>query len=607
MDRAEIDINGDGTKFFGKANVINCKKVEGQENVFHLVTEHVLERPFQCAAKPGQFYLLRSVPSSVQLDRPVSVYSCKEELLTDGKRKITVEFLILQKGSGTKELCSLKSTDKCELIGPLGNTFNEFYDSAKGKICIIGGGIGVAPVANFASSLKAKSYDFYASFKSGSYGTENVSPENLFITTDDGSQGIPGMLSAALDEKKLAERKYAAVFACGPLPMLKYVKEICLKADIPCFVSMENKMACGVGACLCCTISTKEGNKRVCKDGPVFNADIISFEPFVNEATKPAEKKVPLKTEDLVNLEVELCGIKFKNPVIAASGTFAYGQNYRGYFDVNKLGGICSKGLTLEARNGNPGERVVETAGGHINSIGLENPGVKEFIKSYLPEMLKLDTVAIANLAGSSVEAYVEAAALLNKTQIPMVELNISCPNVKAGAMAFGMDEEAAFEVVSAVKRVLHKPLMVKLTPNAPDVVKIALACIKGGADAISLVNTFQAIAIDVEKGAPVFANIKAGLCGPAIKPIALRMIYDLVAAINKLPAEKRVPVVGLGGISSWKDAAEFIMAGASAIEVGSATFTNPLTMIEIIDDLKKFMTRKGYKSISDFKGIAQR
>ena len=607
MDRAEIDISGNGTKFFGKAEIISCKKVEGQDNVFHLVTEHILERSAQVSAKPGQFYLLRAVPSSVQLDRPISVYSCSEKLLEDGKRKVRVEFLILKKGIGTQELCSLKAGNKCELIGPLGNTFNEFYNSEKEKICIIGGGIGVAPVANFASSLKAKSYDFYASFKSGFYGTENIKAQNLFITTDDGSFGIHGMLSAAIDAEKLIGRKYSAVYACGPLPMLRYIKEICQKANIPCYISMENKMACGVGACLCCTIFTSQGNKRVCKDGPVFNADIISFEPFVNDAVKPAQKRSALLSDEEVNLEVEICGIKFKNPVIAASGTFAYGQNYRDYFDVNKLGGICSKGLTLEARKGNPGERVVETAGGHINSIGLENPGTAEFIKSYLPQMLKLNTVTIANLAGGSIDSYVEAASLLDKTEVPMIELNISCPNVKAGAMAFGMHPDAAFEVVSAVKKVLHKPLMVKLTPNAPDVVEIALACINAGCDAISLVNTFQALAIDVEKGTPVFANIKAGLCGPAIKPIALRMVYDVVNAINKLPLEKRVPVIGLGGISNWKDAAEFIMAGASAVEVGSATFSNPLAMVEIIDDLKKFMKRKGYKSISDFRGIAQR
>ena len=288
------------------------------------------------------------------------------------------------------------------------------------------------------------------------------------------------------------------------------------------------------------------------------------------------------------DLSVEIAGIKFKNPVIAASGTFGFGQNYRGFFDVSRLGGISSKGLTLAPKGGNSGERVIEVSSGDINSIGLENPGVPHFIQNELPEMLKLDTVSIANLAGHDLDSYIKGAELLDKTPVPAIELNISCPNVKAGGMAWGINPEAAFTCVSAVRKATSKPLIVKLSPNAPDLVSVALACIKAGANALSLINTIQAVAIDIESGRPVFDNIKAGLCGPAVKPIALRMVYDVVKAVNSLPKEQQIPVIGLGGISKWQDAVEFIMAGASAIQVGTATFSNPKTMIEIIEDTRK-------------------
>jgi len=241
-----------------------------------------------------------------------------------------------------------------------------------------------------------------------------------------------------------------------------------------------------------------------------------------------------------------------------------------------------------------------------VTSIGLENPGVPHFIEYELPEMLKLKPVSIANLAGGDLESYVKGAELLEKSDVPVIELNISCPNVKAGGMAFGLECTAANTVVSAVRKVTKKPLIVKLSPNAPDVVGVALACVKAGADALSLVNTVQAISIDIEKAKPVFANIRAGYCGPAIKPLALRMVYDVVEAMNKLPAEQRVPVIGIGGIQCWQDAVEYIMAGAAAVEVGTATFSNPNVMIEIIDGISLFMKRKGFSTVAEMCGLAQ-
>lgn len=590
MDKPEIDKDGNGLLFSGNAKVTECKQIHS--NVFLLETELELERKTQVSPLPGQFYLIKSARSNVQFGRPISVYHAERKSDTI----LRAQFLILQKGEGTVELCHLFKNDLVELSGPLGNSF----EKTDGKLCLCGGGIGVAPVANFASSLPSKSYDFYASFKSGSYGLENIEPEKLVITTDDGSVGIHGMVTAALTSDTIKKEGYSAIYACGPTPMLAYIQKIAKEAGVKCFLSIEKKMLCGAGACLGCTVRTKEGNRRVCKDGPVFNAEILEFE-------KPSfTKRNPLPQDIEPDLSVEIAGIKFKNPVIAASGTFGFGQNYRGFFDVSKLGGISSKGLTLDPKGGNSGERVIEVSSGDINSIGLENPGVPHFIQNELPEMLKLDTVSIANLAGHDLDSYVKGAELLNKTPVPAIELNISCPNVKAGGMAWGINPEAAFTCVSAVRKVTSKPLIVKLSPNAPDLVSVALSCIKAGANTLSLINTIQAVAIDIESGHPVFDNIKAGLCGPAVKPIALRMVYDVVKAVNSLPKEQQIPVIGLGGISKWQDAVEFIMAGAAAVQVGTATFSNPKTMIEIIEGLKKFMQSHGYKKIDDLRGIAQ-
>jgi dihydroorotate dehydrogenase (NAD+) catalytic subunit len=299
------------------------------------------------------------------------------------------------------------------------------------------------------------------------------------------------------------------------------------------------------------------------------------------------------------DLSVTIAGLRFQNPVIAASGTFGYGREYAGIIDVSHLGGICTKGLTMNPRAGNTGIRLWETPSGMLNSIGLENPGIPAFIENELPYLQKLGPVIIANLSGSTVEEYVEGAALLNTSSINMVELNMSCPNVKAGGMAYGLDPEAAASVTASVRRALsNKPLMVKLSPNAPDITAVARACINAGADALSLVNTFKAMAIDIHQRKPVFENISAGLSGPAIKPIALRMVWDLYRELKQVGAT--VPIIGMGGIASTDDALEFLMAGATAIQVGSATFVHPATMIEIIEGISDYMRRFNITHVID-------
>lgn len=295
--------------------------------------------------------------------------------------------------------------------------------------------------------------------------------------------------------------------------------------------------------------------------------------------------------------KVNICGIEFKNPVIAASGTFGFGREYDEYFPIEKLGGISSKGLTLEERHGNKGVRIYETPAGLMNSIGLQNPGVQGFIDNELAFMEEKDTVILANLGGSTIEDYIEGARLLNKTNIDFIELNISCPNVKIGGMAFGIKCESAFEVVKACKEVTRKPMIVKLSPNAEDIKDMAATCVEAGADALSLVNTFNALAIDIHQRKAVFNNVTAGLSGPAIKPIALRMVYEVCKTVD-------VPVIGIGGITSAEDAIEFIMAGASAVQVGSANFIKPDISLDIINGIEDFMTKEGVKSLEEIRGI---
>lgn len=296
-------------------------------------------------------------------------------------------------------------------------------------------------------------------------------------------------------------------------------------------------------------------------------------------------------------LAVNFAGVAFKNPVVMASGTFGFGREYNELFPIEKLGGISSKGLTLHARSGNEGIRIWETPSGIMNSVGLENPGVEGFIQKDLDWVNSLDLVNLVNVGGHSIEDYIEAVERLNKEQLDILELNISCPNVKQGGMNFGVKTDMAQEVVRTIRQVCKHKMVVKLSPNAENIVDLAKACEAEGADGISLVNTFLAFAIDIKKKQPVFQNGYAGLSGPAIKPIALRMVHQVSKAVQ-------IPVMGMGGISTWQDAVEFIMAGASVIQVGTATFMKPDKALDIIDGLEQYCADNGLSNIAQIRGI---
>lgn len=299
----------------------------------------------------------------------------------------------------------------------------------------------------------------------------------------------------------------------------------------------------------------------------------------------------------MADLITKAMGIEFKNPVLTASGTFGFGEEFSEIYDLSLLGGICSKGLTLNPRSGNTGIRLWETSMGLINSIGLQNPGVDSFLIDELPRMKDYNTVIIANLGGHCEEDYFEGIYKLNDSLVDLIELNISCPNVKTGGMAFGVKSSVAYDIVSKVKKICKKPLMVKLSPNAENISEMAIACEAAGADGLSLINTIQAMAIDIKKRKAVFDNVYAGLSGPCVKPIALRMVHEAAKSV-------KIPICGLGGIMSAEDVIEFIMVGATLVQIGTANFIKPDVAVDIINDLSEYMDKEGIRTLDEIRGI---
>lgn len=303
-------------------------------------------------------------------------------------------------------------------------------------------------------------------------------------------------------------------------------------------------------------------------------------------------------------LKVNFLGVEFDNPILTSSGCFGFGLEYKDYFNPNELGGIVLKGLTLEPRTGNMGPRIAETPSGILNCVGLENPGIDIFEKEIIPKLKKegVTTNLIANINGSTVEQYVEIAKRVNEIEeIALVELNISCPNVKDGGMAFGANPEVAGRTTREVKKVLtKKPLIVKLSPNVTNIVEIAKIVEANGADAISMINTLLGMRIDIKTGKPILGNIMGGMSGPAVRPIAVRMVYQVAQNVN-------IPIVGMGGINSWEDAIEFIMAGATMVSIGTGIFPNPMLPIEVKEGLEKYVEENNLENLQDIRGIAFR
>lgn len=295
------------------------------------------------------------------------------------------------------------------------------------------------------------------------------------------------------------------------------------------------------------------------------------------------------------NLKVNIAGVEFKNPIITASGTFGFGKEYGEFYPLSALGGICTKGLTLKKREGNPPPRVAETYGGMLNSVGLQNPGIEHYLAEDDVRLAKEDVVVIANIAGSTLEDYIAIGERINDSHADMVELNISCPNVKQGGMAFGVLPKNVEEVTRAVKNVCKKPVVTKLSPNVSCIADNARAAEAGGADAVSLINTLSGMAVNYKTRRPILANNNGGMSGPCVKPVALKMVWECYNAV-------KIPIIGLGGITAYTDVLEFMICGARAVQVGTANFTDPTAAYDIAKDLERYVEENGM-DINDLVG----
>ena len=298
----------------------------------------------------------------------------------------------------------------------------------------------------------------------------------------------------------------------------------------------------------------------------------------------------------MADLSVKVAGVEFSNPLIAASGTFGFGMEYGEFYPLSVLGGISCKGITLKRRDGNPPPRIAETPSGMLNAVGLQNPGVDVFLKEDLPWLKKQNTVIIANIAGNTIEEYCEMAEKLSETDVDMIELNISCPNVKHGGVQFGTSCESVGNITAEVRKHCKKPLIIKLSPNVTDIASIAQSAEANGADAISMINTLTGMRIDINSRRPIIHNNTGGMSGPAVFPIAVRMVWQVANAV-------KLPIIGMGGISTWEDAVEMLIAGATALQIGTVLFSDPYAPIKISEGLNAFLDKNGIKSVTELTG----
>ena len=301
----------------------------------------------------------------------------------------------------------------------------------------------------------------------------------------------------------------------------------------------------------------------------------------------------------MADLTVNIAGVEFKNPVITASGTFGFGREYSEFYPLKEIGGLSCKGITLKPRVGNPPPRIAETPSGILNAVGLQNPGVDYFIERDLPWLKEQETVVIANIAGNTPEEYAQMAEKLSESSVDMIEMNISCPNVKHGGVQFGTSCQSVGAITREVRAHCKKPLMVKLSPNVSDIAEIARAAESEGADALSLINTLTGMRIDINTRRPIIRNNTGGLSGPAVFPVAVRMVWQTAGAV-------KIPVVGMGGISTWRDAVEMMLAGASAIQVGTALFSDPYAPLKIKEGLNRYLDDQGIASVTELAGMVK-
>ncbi len=597
-----------------------------------------VERPQGIDIKPGQFCEIQ-IPG-FYLRRPISICDFSDE-------SITMIYKVM--GKGTEKLTGIKggedvffrrnsdmvTGETLNLITGLGNGFN--LPSTDCTPILIGGGVGIPPLYALAKKLLANGFKPRVFLGFNQVREVFLVDEfrelgiDVAVSTVDGRAGTQGTVITLLEEAfgSTEDLNDKYLYACGPLPMLRALYAFAQKRNIDGQMSLEERMGCGFGACVGCTIQTHSGPKKICTDGPVFNLAELDWQDVIsdqNTATTSAQSssgsthndlsiktlsteqssnvraKTPTRLKELSKhcLKTSLCGIELSNPVIPASGTFGFGYEFAKYFDLNILGSMSLKGTTISPRFGNPTPRIAEYNYGLLNAVGLQNPGVDEVIANEIPKLQEyFYKPAIANISGFSIEDYVSTAQKFDREpSIGWLEINISCPNVHAGGMSFGTSCESAASIVREIKVACRKPLIVKLSPNVTDIVAIAASCAEAGADAICLINTLLGMRLDLKRRRPIIANRTGGVSGPGVFPVALRMVYDVYKAL-------RMPVVGVGGISSAYDVIEMMMAGACAVQIGSANLVDPLACPKIIADLPEVMHELNIDKLTDIIGAA--
>lgn len=562
-------------------------EITGIERLTSNVFEMTLRGDCSAFRMPGQFVEI-SVPG-LYLRRPISV--CDIE----GNR-LTLVFKTV--GKGTEAMAKMAPGMQLDLLTGLGKGF----DTSRCKECALlaGGGVGVPPLYLLARKLlkEGKRVKVALGFNTADeifYADKfRELGADVAIATVDGSFGVKGFVTDAIALPEMQGRDFW--YACGPLPMLSALGRTldCGRGE----VSMEERMGCGFGACMGCTIETPWGPKRVCKDGPVFDA--VMMKEFKGNGAIPPALPRDRELDGEPSVATELCGITLKNPIVPASGTFGFGKEFSEIYDLDNLGGISIKGTTLHPRIGNPTPRIAETPDGMINSVGLQNPGADTVYSEEVPELRKkYHGCVIANVSGFSIDEYVEACRKADACSgVDIIEVNVSCPNVHNGGMAFGTSAEHAAEVTRAVKNVVKKPVFIKLSPNVTDIVSIAKACEEAGADGLTLINTLLGMRININTGSPVIANRMGGFSGPAVFPVAVRMVWQVSQAV-------KIPVMGCGGVSTAEEALEMMMAGAAAVQVGSANLVDPYASLKITAGLPELLRKLKINNIKDIIGIS--
>lgn len=565
--------------------------------------------------RPGQFYMLACERHWEQRDqRPFLPRALSVAEYDPAPGGVRLDFLIEGVGPGTDRLCELEPGEGVWLNGPLGNSFSspsELSPDAAGAI-LVGGGIGIAPLALLRRTFAARNVPtrvllgFRDEGHSGGLD-ELFSCCEVRLASDDGHVGHHGnvtdLLGQMLDGDDAGS---AAVYACGPQPMLDAVAALCMKVDLPHELAMESPMACGYGACYGCAVPDGNGGyARLCVDGPVARGDrrgssqgrgVLFFAPAPSadsqnslQAKNPAPGGRPPAVPSPFDAEVDFCGLKLEHPVINASGTFdaiaarrVYGDELLERFPFSAF---VSKTITPEPRAGNEPQRIWETPAGMINSIGLPNKGLDGFLAEDLPQLGELPVPLIVSVMGTSHEEFSRLVqGVGERDEVAAIELNVSCPNVHSGLIV-GEQPSEAEALVEALRPLTEKPLIVKLTPNVANPADVAVAAEQGGADAVSLINTLKASAIDPATGRPGIAAGHGGLSGPAVRPIAIGQLRAVAAAVS-------VPIVGMGGVGCGADAAEFLQAGATLVAVGTESFRDPLAGRRIASELSSAIKR---------------